>query len=124
MKRRTVVAVSSTMLGTLTAGCSTLAYRKYSFNIYNSSRDDHTFRVKILSTSNEVLYNNTFELDAGSGDEDIQIDGVPARVVVQINSSEESHLPWPASLSEEGKLATPATIHYDQRGQKEIAITG
>lgn len=72
----------------------------------------------------DIIHNETRQLEGGTGDEGIAIEGVPARIIVGIDSSERTTIPWPASTTEEGEIATHAEIDYDIRDREEIQVIG
>ncbi|MFQ3319002.1 MAG: hypothetical protein ACI8UR_001066 [Natronomonas sp.] len=133
MERRSILAAVGTMLGGITAGCSRLSTddrtEEYVYGLYNYSDKSRSFTIQIKNTSSGIIHTKTAQLEGGKAtepdsDDEITFEGDPVRILVQVDSSEKENLPWPASSSAEGKIATSAEISYGQENEGEISVHG
>lgn len=127
MKRRSFLAASGTALGALSAGCSEIAIgderRDYAFGVYNGSRDSHSFRIRIGNTvDGGYFHQESLEMDGGTANENIPIEDVPSHAFIKIDSADELEVPWPASHSELGKIASRAEIYYEPTMHQELFV--
>lgn len=128
MNRRSILATTGAMVGTLTAGCtgptSMDTPAEYTFGVYNYSSDTHSFHVRIENSSTGVIHRETVELEGGTANEENAFTEDPVRIFVEIDSSGEHNLPWPASSTAEGEISTNAEIRFDQSNQREVLVFG
>lgn len=107
------------MVTALAAGC--LDYgsdsdgdkQDYTYRVNNVAPDPHSYRIRIGSGGGSWFHEESFNLDAETGGEEVPIDEIPARIFVRIDSNEEREFPWPASTSDLGNAAQRADIWYE-----------
>lgn len=131
MNRRTFLATSLTGIATVSAGCSGLLSdgeadeASYEFSLYNESEETHTFQIRVGdSLGGGWFYDETFELDGETGDENIPIDETPVTIALTVDSSIEREFSWPASSSEPGIAARVAEIWYNPTREQEVYLRG
>lgn len=131
MNRRTFLATSLVGIATVSAGCSDLLSDKenegenYESSLYNESQETHSFRVRVGdSLDGGWFYDETFELDSETGDENIPIDDTPVTIALTVDASIEREFSWPASSSEPGTAAHVAELWYDPARDQEIYLRG
>lgn len=79
------------------AGCSALASEdppRHSLDVYNGDDDQHVFAVSVTNEDNEVIFENEFNLEANTGDENLVIEGTPATISVTVDDRKPETLPW------------------------------
>lgn len=133
MERRQILTTSGTILVGLAAGCSQFdndsRNEEYAYGVSNYSDEDHSFKVQIQNTSSGIIHTEIIQLTAGTAIEpdtkdEITFKSDPVRILIQVDSSEERDIPWPASSSAEGEIAKNAQIAYDQENEKEVSVFG
>lgn len=128
MNRRSLLATSFTGVAVLSAGCSDFLSNEgeeddYQFHLYNGSEETHTFRIQIGERRNGAwFYDESFEMDGETGEEDIPISVTPATISITIDSTIERQYPWPASPHELGTAAHDAEIWYEPSREQEFYI--
>ncbi|WP_139169285.1 hypothetical protein [Natronobacterium texcoconense] len=124
MNRRSYLAVSGLAISTLSAGCLSRSdtETEYAFNLYNAAQEEHSITVRIGSEWDTYFYRETFEMEPNTGNEDISIDDTPARIGIRIDDSDEFEFGWPASISNEGEIASMASLHYDPNDHQQLMV--
>jgi|AntDeeMinimDraft_4_1070355.scaffolds.fasta_scaffold01169_11 hypothetical protein len=123
MKRRTFLAASGTVTTVLFTGCAHSQQADYSFRVYNSSPEQHSFSIRIGNDVSEShFYKETLKIDSGMAHEEISLDQTPSRIFLDIDSTGEQEFPWPASTSDLGNIAHKTEIWYAPTPNQDIFI--
>lgn len=126
MQRRSFLAAAGSSFAVLSAGCSsvvsTVQQRNYEFGIYNGSRESHSFIVRIGNDLEGYFQEETFEMDGTTADENVPVEEIPSRIHLEIDSSAERTLPWPASTNELGSIASKADIWYEPTLEQDVFV--
>lgn len=130
MHRRGFLATSGVALTALSAGCAETdsnsedEERTYTFRVNNGAFEPHSFRVRVGNKGETWFHEESFDLTATTGSEEIALDQTPSRLFVTVDSNEEREFPWPASMSELGTAARKTDIWYEPTLAQDIVVYG
>lgn len=108
----------------ISGGDSDDEQRSYTYRVNNGAFEPQSFRVRIGNEAEMWFHEESFELDASSGTDDVTLEGTPAELFVTVGSGEERVFPGPASMSELGTAAENTDIWYEPTQEQEILIYG
>lgn len=98
MSTRRSLLISVSALGTVSlTGCSAFSNRgttNHKLRVINGSQEQHYFPITATNEDGEAIFEETLDLEGGTADEDLVIEGTPAEISVTVDFSEPETLSW------------------------------
>ena len=95
-------------------------------DVMNGADERHSFAVTVAGVDGETLFDREYDLEAGTGDENRVVEGVPESVTVVRDGEERTEFPWaPAGEAPdcEGDTSTGITLYYAKGSADEVTAT-